>query len=148
MNQIILNLHIVSSIIPSLLTLLILYRSFVGFYFKRKIFKLDRQLPLFVVSFLYVQLLLGIILYVIHINDYSIIENIKQAEVMLNRRFWALEHFIMMFFALVFSHIAYVYSRNIKNESIFFKRSLIYFGLVFLLIFLSLAINGMRYSAV
>lgn len=148
MNEIYLKLHIASSIIPSLLTIIVLYRSLYGYFEAKSVPKLDIRLPLYVVIFLYIQLILGIVLYIIHINDYSLIENSDQAEELIQRRFWALEHFIMMFFVLAFSHIAYIYARNITSVKLFYKRNFLYFSIIFILIIISLVGNAMRYTAV
>lgn len=146
MNELILNLHILSSIIPTILTLIILFRSVKGWLLKTAIKGFDKKLPLYVLLFLYLQLALGILLYFIHINDYSLIENADQAVIAINTRFWALEHFLMMFFALVLSHIGYIYSRHLKTNITFYKKNLLFYGMIFILIMSSLTLNALRHS--
>ncbi len=145
MNHIILKLHIISSFIPSILSLVIIYRAVIGLMKDNKINSLDIQLPKLVVIFLYIQLILGVILYVIHVNEYSVIENTEQYALIIKRRFWALEHLIMMVFALAFSHIAYIYARNLAIPKLFFRKSLLFFITVFILIATSMGINALRY---
>lgn len=146
MNELILNLHILSSIIPSILTLLILFRSVKGWMLKKDIQAFDLKLPLYVLIFLYLQLALGILLYFIHISDYRLIENAEQAVTAMNSRFWALEHFLMMFFALVLSHIGYIYSRHLKCSISLFKKNLLFYGMICILIMSSLTLNALRHS--
>jgi len=146
MSELILKLHILSSIIPSILTLIIIFRSIKGIMLKNEIRSIDQKLPLFVLVFLYLQLALGILLYFIHIDDYSQIENADQAVTAINTRFWALEHFLMMFFALVLSHIGFIYSKNLKSNLRFHKKILLFYGLICILIMTSLTLNALRHS--
>jgi len=146
MSELILKLHILSSIIPSILTLIIIFRSIKGIMLKNEIRSIDQKLPLFVLGFLYLQLALGILLYFIHIDDYSQIENADQAVTAINTRFWALEHFLMMFFALVLSHIGFIYSKNLKSNLRFHKKNLLFYGLICILIMTSLTLNALRHS--
>ena len=56
-------------------------------------------------------------------------------------RFWAIEHTILMFFAIIFGHLGLVYAKNLINNREKFKMNLTYFGLSFVLIMISLIMN-------
>ena len=39
-------------------------------------------------------------------------------------RFWAIEHTILMFFAIIFGHLGLVYASNLKDSNQIFKKNL------------------------
>ena len=58
--------------------------------------------------------------------------------------FWAVEHAILMFFAIIFGHLGLVYAKNLSDEKEKFKKNFLYFGLSFILIILSIGMNMIR----
>jgi hypothetical protein len=147
MREFILRLHIVSSTVLGLMALLLVVRSFFGYWRKRNLTKMDEKLPLWVLIMLYVQLFLGGVLYLYLLTDYSGSDLSAYALRRYNMRFWAVEHFILMAFTLVISHIGWVFARNCKTPEIIFKKNIIYFGAAFVMIVLSMTMNVIRHAS-
>jgi hypothetical protein len=137
--------HIVISILLILLSLYIVIRSFFGVIGKVSFSKFqDIQLSIVAVIFLYLELILGILLYAIYINKLETLITQANANAYFSARFWAVEHAILMFFAIIFGHLGLVYAKNLEDDRQKFKKNLLYFGLSFVLIFISITMNMFR----
>ena len=134
--------HIVISIILIILTLYIVLRSFAGTLSKVSFSTLqDIKLPIFIVSLLYIELILGLVLYAIYLSKLESLITQENGYEYFSARFWAVEHAILMFFAIIFGHLGLVYAKNLKNPKARFKKNFQYFGLSFILILISLLMN-------
>lgn len=142
MYSTILIAHIIISVILSLVALYIVIRSIYGLV-KNIQFKAlaDYYVPVFAVGLLYLELVLGLLLYYMHMNKLEDFINQANANDYFSSRFWAIEHTILMFFAIIFGHLGLVYAKNLKNSSSKFKQNFLYFGLSFILIIISLLMN-------
>ena len=137
--------HIVISILLILLSLYIVIRSFFGVIGKVSFSKFqDISLPIVAVVFLYLELILGVLLYGIYINKLETLITQVNANAYFSARFWAVEHAILMLFAIIFGHLGLVYAKNLENDGQKFKKNLLYFGLSFVLIFISITMNMFR----
>ena len=138
----ILILHIVLSIILSTVSTYIVFRSFFGII-KKYNFSVyhDFYVPVAAVSLLYLELILGLLLYSLHMNKLEDFISQTNANDYFSSRFWAVEHTILMFFAIIFGHLGLVYAKNLKNSKLKFRKNFIYFGLSFVLIMISLLMN-------
>ena len=137
--------HIVISILLSLLSLYIVIRSFFGVIGKVSFSKFqDIQLSIVAVIFLYLELVLGILLYAIYINKLETLITQANANAYFSARFWAVEHAILMFFAIIFGHLGLVYAKNLSEDKQKFQKNLLYFGLSSVLIFISITMNMLR----
>ena len=137
--------HIVISILLLLVALFVVIRSFLGFFSKVNFSKIqDINIPIFAVSLLYLELILGMILYAIHINELSTLVSQENANSYFSARFWAVEHTILMMFAIIFGHLGLVYAKNLEDDKERFQKNLLYFGLCFLLIIFSVGMNMIR----
>jgi uncharacterized membrane protein len=101
----------------------------------------DYSIPVFAVALLYLELILGLLLYYMHMNKLEDFINQSNANDYFSSRFWAIEHTILMFFAIIFGHLGLVYAKNLKNPKARFKKNFQYFGLSFILILISLLMN-------
>ncbi|MCU4166029.1 hypothetical protein [Carboxylicivirga caseinilyticus] len=142
----ILIFHIITSILACLVTLVIVFRAIVGLTKKADVTGLDVRLPLWVTVLLYIQLALGTALFVFYMVDYTHgeIDLLKRTE--LRSRFWAVEHFILMVFTLVVSHIGWIFARQSKQSVIIYKKNLLYFGVACAMIMVSMAMNVIRHA--
>ncbi|MFL2574528.1 MAG: hypothetical protein ACJ0QC_01985 [Flavobacteriales bacterium] len=142
MYSTILILHIILSIILSIVSTYIVIRSFFGIVknFNFSIYY-DFYVPVAAVSLLYFELVLGLLLYYLHMNKLENFISQTNANDYFSSRFWAVEHTILMFFAIIFGHLGLVYAKNLKNSAAKFKKNFIYFGLSFVLIMISLLMN-------
>ena len=137
--------HIVISILLILLSLFIVIRSFFGVIGKVSFSKFqDIQLSIVAVIFLYLELILGILLYAIYINKLETLITQANANAYFSARFWAVEHAILMFFAIIFGHLGLVYAKNLSEDKQKFQKNLLYFGLSSVLIFISITMNMLR----
>ena len=137
--------HIVISILLILLSLYIVIRSFFGVIGKVSFSKFqDIQLSIVAVFFLYLELILGILLYAIYINKLETLITQANANAYFSARFWAVEHAILMFFAIIFGHLGLVYAKNLSEDKQKFQKNLLYFGLSSVLIFISITMNMLR----
>jgi hypothetical protein len=129
MYSAILIFHIVISILLILLSLYIVIRSFFGVIGKVSFSKFqDIQLSIVAVIFLYLELVLGILLYAIYINKLETLITQANANAYFSARFWAVEHAILMFFAIIFGHLGLVYAKNLSEDKQKFQKNLLYFG--------------------
>ena len=138
----ILILHIVLSIILSIVSTYIVFRSFFGIIreYNFSVYH-DFYVPVAAVSLLYLELILGLLLYSLHMNKLEDFISQTNANDYFSSRFWAVEHTILMFFAIIFGHLGLVYAKNLKSSTAKFKKNFIYFGLSFVLIMISLLMN-------
>jgi|TARA_B110000240_G_scaffold61727_1_gene70277 hypothetical protein len=137
--------HIIISILLLLVVLFVLIRSFLGFFSKVNFSKfIDINIPIFAVTLLYLELILGMMLYAIHINELSTLVSQENANSYFSARFWAVEHTILMMFAIVFGHLGLVYAKNLEEDKEKFQKNFLYFGLSFLLIVFSVGMNMIR----
>ena len=137
--------HIVISILLILLSLYIVIRSFFGVIGKVSFSKFqDIQLSIVAVIFLYLELILGILLYAIYINKLETLITQANANAYFSARFWAVEHAILMFFAIIFGHLGLVYAKNLSEDKQKFQKNLLYFGLSSVLILISITMNMLR----
>jgi len=137
--------HVVISILLILLSLYIVIRSFFGVIGKVSFSKFqDIQLSIVAVIFLYLELVLGILLYAIYINKLETLITQANANAYFSARFWAVEHAILMFFAIIFGHLGLVYAKNLSEDKQKFQKNLLYFGLSSVLIFISITMNMFR----
>ena len=137
--------HIVISILLIVLAIYIVIRSLFGVFGKVNfsIFH-DIKLPIIAVVFLYLELILGFLLYAIYINKLEVLITQANANAYFSARFWAVEHAILMLFAIIFGHLGLVYAKNLQDDGQKFKKNLLYFGLSFVLIFISITMNMFR----
>ena len=142
MYSAILITHIVISIFLSLIAFYIVNRSIFGLIknLNFSVFQ-DYYVPVFAVVLLYIELILGLLLYSMHMTKLEDFINQINANDYFSSRFWAIEHTILMFFAIIFGHLGLVYAKNLINNREKFKMNLTYFGLSFVLIMISLIMN-------
>lgn len=142
MYSAILITHIVISIFLSLIAFYIVNRSIFGLIknLNFSVFQ-DYYVPVFAVILLYIELILGLLLYSMHMTKLEDFINQANANDYFSSRFWAIEHTILMFFAIIFGHLGLVYAKNLINNREKFKMNLTYFGLSFVLIMISLIMN-------
>ena len=142
MYSAILITHIVISIFLSLIAFYIVNRSIFGLIknLNFSVFQ-DYYVPVFAVVLLYIELILGLLLYSMHMTKLEDFINQANANDYFSSRFSAIEHSILMFFAIIFGHLGLVYAKNLINNREKFKMNLTYFGLSFVLIMISLIMN-------
>ena len=145
MYSAILIIHIIISIVLSVIAFSIVIRSLFGLLRNLKFSTFyDFLIPVVAVVLLYLELILGFLLYTIHMNKLEDFISQVNANDYFSSRFWAIEHTILMLFAIIFGHLGLVYAKNLSSSVAKFKMNLLYFGLSFILILISLTMNMLR----
>ena len=137
--------HIAISVLLILITFYIVIRSFLGLTGKVTFSEFqDMRLSILSVILLYLELILGLLLYGIYIYKLESLITQSNAYAYFSARFWAVEHTILMFFAIIFGHLGLVYARNLSDSNQKFQKNFLYFGLSFILISISITMNMFR----
>lgn len=139
--DLIINIHGIISTVFTITAITILVRSIRGWSLKKVYTKLDKSISVLFLCFLYIQLVLGLLLYFVLGNQQSGAKSIEEAIMQTSIRYWALEHFIIMIFALFLSQIGWVFIRKSELDLNKHKNTLFYFGISILLIFISTGIG-------
>jgi len=138
--QLIKFLHYIVSGTFLIIALVIIYRSIIGIIKKKDYIFFDKILSSSFLINLYLQLIFGLILFSnlgssIGYDYVSADGTIK----MVSKRFWPIEHIVLMIFALLIANLGFIFS-NKSNESIAkFKKVLVYYTLSIVLIAYSLS---------
>jgi len=88
-----------------------------------------------------VQLILGVLLYFVLGDNSDGANSLEEAAKQMSIRFWALEHFVIMIFALFLSQLGWVFIRKSRLDLNKHKNTLFYFGISILLIFISTGVG-------
>ena len=93
--------HIIISVVLSIVAFYIVIRSLCGLLKMINFSNFaDYSIPVFAVSLLYLELILGLLLYYMHMNKLEDFINQSNANDYFSSRFWAIEHTILMFLQL------------------------------------------------
>jgi len=113
MYPIILKIHQILSWLVLLAAAFALYRSWRGIIFKKQWFTADKRAGLWLLVFVDVQILAGLLLYVVYSPVTRIVfTNMKAAMADAPVRFYAVEHILVMFVAAILVHIGRAKARN------------------------------------
>lgn len=141
MHSIIINIHILANVLFALVAFSLCFSSIKGYLKKNNYSKVQLRLEYTFIILLYFDLLLGILLYFVfpvsnNIGNISVAEMQKQH----NSQFWAIEHFSVMFFALMIAQIGKIFTSKITSDSDKYKYAIFYYGISTLIIFASMSI--------
>jgi uncharacterized membrane protein YozB (DUF420 family) len=139
--DLVINSHIFVSTVFILIAIIVLVRSFRGWRQNTLYTKLDSNLSVIFLIFLYVQLILGVLLYFVLGDKSGGASSLEEAAKQMSIRFWALEHFVIMIFALFLSQLGWVFIRKSRLDLNKHKNTLFYFGISILLIVISTGIG-------
>lgn len=114
------------------------YRAYTGWRSNKTFSKWDDRMRLTTTSIAHIQLTLGLWLYFVSpIVDYFL-KNFITAVHMRETRFFGMEHITMMVIAVVLLTIGSVKTKRAETHQKKFKTMLIWFGIILLVIFLSI----------
>jgi len=131
------NIHGFVSTIFTLVAIVILVRSIRGWKHRKAYTKWDWNFSALFLVLLYVQLVLGILLYFVLGDQSDGADSIEKATEQMSFRFWVLEHFIITIFALFLCQIGWIFIRKSSLDLNKHKNTLFYFGISILLIIIS-----------
>jgi uncharacterized protein with PQ loop repeat len=139
--KIVFNLHIIISFLTIIAGLATVIRAIRGWSASKNYDRVDLMFSLAFTIGLYLQLILGFIIYVIlrsQINNpaFEVTNSSNDASL----RFWAIEHIALMIFALFLTQLGRIYIKHSTNSLNRYRSSLFYYGTSLVLILFSLSV--------
>lgn len=129
MHQIIVTIHVWTSILFSFIAIFFIAYLIKGIVSKQEFKNIHIYLENSFIALLYLGLVLGIILYFFIEPDKNTGQlNMMQAREAMNSRFWAIEHFSVMLFALMLAQIGKVFTLKAIGSKNKIKYALFYYG--------------------
>ncbi len=113
-------------------------RAFMGWFGKKAFTALDNKIGLAFTSLLDLQLLIGLILYVISPILQTAFQNFGGAMSNTQMRFFAVEHILMMVIAVVLAHVGRALSKKASTDVLKHRQAAIWFGLALLVMLLAI----------
>lgn len=113
-------------------------RAFMGWLGKKAWTRTDDKIGLAFTSLMDLQLLIGLILYVISPILQTAFQNFGGAMSNAQLRFFAVEHILMMVIAVVFAHVGRALSKKASSDLLKHRRAAIWFGLALLVILVAI----------
>lgn len=118
-----------------ILGLIVIIKSYIGWFGDKKYLKSDNTMSLILVSLFHIQLILGLLLYFIYspivksaFQDFGM--SMKDSQL----RYWAVEHIFIMLFSIVIAQIGRMRIKKAHSAINKHRNSAIYFTLAFILI--------------
>ncbi|MCL4481549.1 MAG: hypothetical protein M1445_02805 [Bacteroidetes bacterium] len=139
-HQIIKLVHSLISITFLIVAIWLFYRSLGGYFKNRDYTRLDKILSYTFIVNLYLQLIFGFLLMAYPAPGISQ-ELVNQGITMkmASKRFWPIEHIVLMLFALFIANLGLIFSNSTQIVREKHRKVLIYYAIAIVLIFLSLA---------
>jgi len=138
MYKTIIGIHVWTSIMFIIIAVILCIRILTALRNNRKYTKTDNRLEIIFIALLYLGLILGVVLYfMLDPESKPKMLSLQEAQENATQRFWAIEHFTIMLFALILSQLGRIFTiKNIADRQKF-KYGLFYYGLATLFTFLS-----------
>ncbi len=133
LNLILQSLHNLTRWALVLLGLIVIVRGFTGWLRGRRFNKDDNRFGMLYTSFFDVQFLLGVILYFSKGWFGVLTADFASAMRAAGTRFFAIEHLLLMFIALVVAHIARSRSRKVSDDTLKHRWAALGYGASFVL---------------
>lgn len=118
-----------------ILGLIVIIKSYIGWFGDKKYLKSDNTMSIILVSLFHIQLILGLLLYFIYspivksaFQDFGM--SMKDSQL----RYWAVEHIFIMLFSIVIAQIGRMRIKKAHSAINKHRNSAIYFTLAFILI--------------
>lgn len=139
--KIVFNLHVIVSLVTILAGIFTVTRSVIGWRVRTTYGNLDFRVSQVFSTALYLQLLLGFIIYVLlrSFSDNPLFSIPGQGSSE-SVRFWAIEHIALMIFALFLSQLGRLYIKRSVSSIKRHRASVFYYGTSLFLILFSLSI--------
>jgi hypothetical protein len=138
MYKTIIGIHVWTSLIFIVIAVILCLRIITGLRYKRKYTKTDNRMEILFIALLYLGLFLGVILYfMLDPETKPKMLSLQEAQENAVQRFWAIEHFSIMLFALTLSQIGRIFTIKNITDNQKFRYGLFYYGLATLFTFIS-----------
>ncbi|MCE1198375.1 MAG: hypothetical protein LWW85_05355 [Marinilabiliales bacterium] len=133
-------IHTAISMLFALTAITLFCRSLLGFFKRKPYLRTDTILSWLFIVTLYLQLAFGLLLMV----SPEQVTTQELAEKMVAKRFWPVEHIILMLFALFIANLGLVFSVNAASDRLKHRKVLVYYSIAILMILLSLGSTYLR----
>lgn len=130
MYHLVLNIHIWTSVLFMVISIVLTVMVTRGYFLKKELYgKTCIYLENSFILLLYLGLILGFILYFFMepANKYAI-QSVAEVNRILSLRFWSIEHFSVMLFALILAQIGKIFTSKSISHHAKFKYAMIYYG--------------------
>ena len=139
MYRFLILLHIITSSVFMVLAIIISARSILGYFRNFEYSKTDNIMANLFLGLLYLTLINGAIMYFfINPSLKAPAMDIHQAIKRASLRFWVVEHFYVMTFALILSQIGRIFIRKTTNNKNRFAYASFYYGIATLITVVSM----------
>ncbi len=139
MYRFLITLHIITSAIFIVVAVILTLRSIVRWSKNLAYTKADKYLRTTFMVLLYLTLVHGIIMYFFVEPSSKITPSIQDAIKRSSLRFWVIEHFYIMTFALILAQIGAVFIRKTTIDKARFGYTSFYYGIATLITIISMA---------
>ena len=118
-----------------ILGLIVIIRSYIGWFGDKSYLKSDNTMSVILVSIFHIQLVLGLLLYFVYSPIVrSAFQDFGMAMKDSQLRYWAVEHIFIMIFSIVIAQVGRVKIKKAHSAINKHKNAAIYFTLAFILI--------------
>ncbi len=148
MYEILKNLHSWNRYILLIALIFVLFRAYSGWLGKKQYGKVDNAVSAAALGFTHLQLLLGLLLYVISPRTNEAFADMGSAMKNTWLRYFAIEHILVMLIAVAAIQIGRTLSKKAANDEQKFKKLAIWTSVGVGLIILSLAPKGLLFGNV
>ncbi len=139
MHDLILKIHLGANIFFTLSAILLIISSIRGLVLNLQYKRLNIYIENTYIGLLYFGLILGTILYFFANGSNELAnKSIQELKIYYNTRFWAIEHFCVMIFALMIAQIGKIFTRKALICKQKFKFALFYYGSSTLVVLMSM----------
>lgn len=129
MYKFLIILHIITSSVFLLVAIAVTARSVTGWSKNLKYSKTDKFMAYLFMALLYLTLVHGIIMYFFIDPSFKSTMDIQHAIKQASLRFWVVEHFYFMTFALVLAQIGGIFIRKTTSDKNRFAYASFYYGI-------------------
>jgi len=134
------NLHTMISGTFAIIAVWLVIRSFKGIIKNHPYHALDKYLSYGFIITLYLQLIFGLILFA-NPGDVQGNAGMQDAIKLASKRFWPIEHIVLMLFALLIANLGLLFSSQSRIDKDKHKKVLIYYMIALIMIAVSLGAN-------
>ena len=134
-----LGLHNIVRWITLILLVVVTVRAFLGWFGNREWSDRDRKIGSYTTIAMDIQLLLGLLLYVVLSPiTKTAFQDMSAAMAIAELRFFVMEHALFMVLAVVFAHLGSALSKRADGSRTKFQRAAIFFGLALFLVLIGI----------
>jgi len=134
------SLHTMISGTLSIIAVWLVIRSLRGIFRNLPYIALDKYLSYGFIIALYLQLIFGLILFA-NPGDVQGSAGVQDAMKLASKRFWPIEHIVLMLFALLIANLGLIFSSQSRIDKDKHKKVLVYYMIALIMIAVSLGAN-------